>query len=339
MNHSPLSSRPRVLVTGASGPAGSSLLTQLGERGIPVLGVDMAPRPRPDGLRILQGPPATAPDFVSALAAICEEYSIDLLIPTVDEELSVLAPLRTALLHRARIAVAPTAAVAIAADKWLTHRVAESSGLAVPRSLEAPTLTEEGAYWLGFPYVVRPRVARGGRGVRLETTFPPAMPLRDTEMVSAFLPGTEYCAQLYLPAAGSSPRDGAVNGAGGDVISGARDGARDGARYGARRRPTVVVLEKTSLASGQHGNATGVRRVNAPDVAELALAAAQAVGLSGAADVDIRRDTHGRPALIEINARFGAHSAHAPELLDALLEAYAPAEPASAPRSTVEVRA
>ncbi|MGJ9529631.1 hypothetical protein [Actinotignum sp. GS-2025a] len=331
MNHSPLSSRPRVLVTGASGPAGSSLLTQLRERGIPVLGVDMAPRPRPDGLRILQCPPATAPDFVSALAAICEEYSIDLLIPTVDEELSVLAPLRTALLHRARIAVAPTAAVAIAADKWLTHRVAESSGLAVPRSLEAPTLTEEGAYWLGFPYVVRPRVARGGRGVRLETTFPPAMPLRDTEMVSAFLPGTEYCAQLYLPAPGSSPRDGAVNGAGGDVISGARDGAR--------RCPTVVVLEKTSLASGQHGNATGVRRVNAPDVAELALAAAQAVGLSGAADVDIRRDTQGRPALIEINARFGAHSAHAPELLDALLETYTPAEPASAPRSTVEVMA
>ena len=164
MNHSPLSSRPRVLVTGASGPAGSSLLTQLWERGVPVLGVDMAPRPRPDGLRILQCPPATAPEFVSALAAICEEYSIDLLIPTVDEELSVLAPLRTALLHRARIAVAPTAAVAIAADKWLTHRVAESSGLAVPRSLEAPTLTEEGAYWLGFPYVVRPRVARGGAG-------------------------------------------------------------------------------------------------------------------------------------------------------------------------------
>ncbi|MDY5138838.1 hypothetical protein R6H00_06525, partial [Actinotignum timonense] len=63
------------------------------------------------------------------------------------------------------------------------------------------------------------------------------------------------------------------------------------------------------------------------------------VGLSGAADVDIRRDTHGRPALIEINARFGAHSAHAPELLDALLEAYTPAEPASAPRGTVEVTA
>ncbi|MGJ9623975.1 hypothetical protein ACRQGP_02050 [Actinotignum sp. GS-2025b] len=327
MNHSPLSSRPRVLVTGASGPAGSSLLTQLGERGIPVLGVDMAPRPHPDGLRILQCPPATAPDFVSALAAICEEYSIDLLIPTVDEELSVLAPLRTALLHRARIAVAPTAAVAIAADKWLTHRVAESSGLAVPRSLEAPTLTEEGAYWLGFPYVVRPRVARGGRGVRLETTFPPATPLRDTEMVSAFLPGTEYCAQLYLPAPGSVRRDGAVNGAG------------SGARGGARRRPTVVVLEKTSLASGQHGNATGVRRVEAPDVAELALAAARAVGLSGAADVDILRDTQGRPALIEINARFGAHSAHAPELLDALLEAYAPTEPASEARSTVEVTA
>lgn len=323
MNHSPLSSRPRILVTGASGPAGSSLITQLRARGIPALGVDMAPRPRADGATILRCPPATAPDFVSVLAAICEEHSIDLLIPTVDEELSVLAPLRTALLHRARIAVAPTAAVAIAADKWLTHRVAESSGLAVPRSLEGPALTEEGAYWLGFPYVVRPRVARGGRGVRLETSFPPTVPLRETEMVSTFLPGTEYCAQLYLPAPGSPRRNGAANGAGDN----------------ARRRPTVVVLEKTSLASGQHGNATGVRRVKAPDVAELALAAARAVGLNGAADVDIRRDTQGRPALIEINARFGAHSAHAPELLDALLDAYVPAQATLAPCSTVEVTA
>ncbi|MDK6292875.1 hypothetical protein QP095_10345, partial [Aerococcus urinae] len=85
-------------------------------------------------------------------------------------------------------------------------------------------------------------VARGGRGVRLETTFPPTVPLRDTEMVSAFLPGTEYCAQLYLPLPASG------------------------------HTATVVVLEKTSLASGQHGNATGVRRVKAPDVAELALA-------------------------------------------------------------------
>ena len=309
MTHSALTSRPRVLVTGAGGPAGSSLLTQLDARRIPVLGVDMAPRPRTDGARILPCPPATAPDFVSALAAICEEYSIDLIIPTVDEELSILAPLRSALLHRARIAVSPTAAVAIAADKWLTHRVADSLGLAVPRSLEGPALTEEGAYWLGFPYVVRPRVARGGRGVRLETTFPPTVPLRDTEMVSAFLPGTEYCAQLYLPLPASG------------------------------HTATVVVLEKTSLASGQHGNATGVRRVKAPDVAELALAAARAVGVNGAADVDIRRDTQGRPALIEINARFGAHSAHAPELLDALLDAYAPAEATSAPHSAIKVTA
>jgi carbamoyl-phosphate synthase large subunit len=35
--------------------------------------------------------------------------------------------------------------------------------------------------------------------------------------------------------------------------------------------------------------------------------------------VDVRRRADGTPVILEINARFGANSHHAPEVLDALL--------------------
>jgi carbamoyl-phosphate synthase large subunit len=51
----------------------------------------------------------------------------------------------------------------------------------------------------------------------------------------------------------------------------------------------------------------------------VALAACQAIGLRGPADVDVRRRADGTPVVLEINARFGANLTHAPEVLDALL--------------------
>ena len=47
-----------------------------------------------------------------------------------------------------------------------------------------------------------------------------------------------------------------------------------------------------------------------------------AVRLQGPLDVDIRRRADGTPVVLEVNARFGANSAHAPEILTALLTNY-----------------
>ena len=81
----------------------------------------------------------------------------------------------------------------------------------------------------------------------------------------------------------------------------------------------AVVLRKTGLKSGRHGNATGVERVQEPGIAELALGAARTLGLTGPVDIDIRLRNDGTPLVLEINARFGANSANAPEVLDAVL--------------------
>ncbi|WP_277211366.1 ATP-grasp domain-containing protein [Isoptericola croceus] len=88
---------------------------------------------------------------------------------------------------------------------------------------------------------------------------------------------------------------------------------------GDARAHVTVVLEKTALAEGRVGNATGVRRVRADDVADVASRAVVALGLTGPVDLDVRRDAAGRPVVLEVNARFGTNCAAAPEVIDAVL--------------------
>lgn len=280
--------RDRVLVTGALGPAGASLCRQLRDRGVDVLGVDMAEQVG-GGMRTRRVPAAGDSSFVPALMRIVRDEHADLLIPTVSEELPVLAMLaETRPTTGARIEVGPAAGVSIANDKWLTYLRLAEAGVEVPRSVLPGDLDDEVARWLGDTVVAKPRVGRGGRDVSVHRGPPPGG-LDDAVIVQEFVPGTEYAPNLYLGA----------------------------------ERAVAVVLEKTALAHGTVGNAVEVRRLDAeqaPDVTDVALRAARALGLTGAVDLDIRRRADGVPVVLEVNARCGANSAYAPEVLDAVLD-------------------
>jgi carbamoyl-phosphate synthase large subunit len=276
----------RLLVTGAGGPAGSSLVAQLRARGHDVVGADV---------RELAGavavPAANDPALVPALARLVRTQRIDVVVPTVSEELPVLAD-AAPLLAPARVLVAPVEAVRLAHDKLLTARALHAAGVPVP-AFGVPDDHPDAAHAVatfGGPVVVKPRVSRGGRGVEVVDDAWDgswrALPARS--IVQAFAPGTEYAPVVYRRAAAAEP----------DV---------------------TVVLEKTELASGRVGNAVAVRRAVADDVADVARRAVLTLGLTGAVDLDVRRDVRGRPVVLEVNARFGANSAAAPELLDAML--------------------
>jgi len=288
--------KARVLVTGVGGPAGRSLSVQLMKRGHAVVGVDMAPVVL-DGIEFHFVPPASDPDFVPALSALREREGVDLVVPTVTEELVVIAAVRQEI--TVPVVVGEAAAVTVADDKLLTCRHLSVAGVAVPRfALPSEVLElDDVTAVLGLPFISKPRRGRGGRGTAVHEKATLAS-FDDSTILQEFIPGVEYAPNLYLAA---DPRD--------DV---------------------VVVLEKTELAHGVIGNAIAVRRVVADDVAAVAHAAGRAIGLTGPVDLDVRRRADGTPVVLEINARFGANSAQAPEVLDALLAEHLGGEQAAA---------
>src|SRR5712664_4167178 len=144
---------------------------------------------------------------------------------------------------------------------------------------------------LGFPLLSKPRFGRGGRGVVVHCAANDLGKAANDEVVwQEFLPGEEYDLNLFIE------RDGSV--------------------------PAAVVLRKTGLKEGLVGNATGVERVRRPDIAEMGARAARSLGLEGPLDMDIRLDTDGNPAVLEVNARLGANVLSAREVLDALDDAW-----------------
>jgi carbamoylphosphate synthase large subunit len=276
------------LVTGVGGPAGKSVAGLLLERNQRVVGADMRVITLPQ-VAFHPVPPANAPDFLSSIHAIAESARVDLIIPTVSEELPVFAS-GWAWQAEFPLLISSAQAIKIANDKYLTAVALSASGVSVPRFALPSQLhsAQEVAQKIGWPCISKPRVGRGGREVTWhpQQDWPVISALSDAYILQEFATGTDFAPNVYI---------------------------------GPDGKAIVVVLEKTELKEGLVGNAKSVRRVDAPDVAELAVAAAKAAGLVGPLDIDIRRRTDGVPVVLEINARFGANIRHAPEVLDALL--------------------
>ncbi len=276
------------LVTGVGGPAGESVAKLLLEHQQRVAGTDIRIINLPD-VAFYPVPPANAPDFLSSILAIAHNARVDLIIPTVSEELPMFA---SGWVWQADfpVLVSSAEAVRIANDKYLTATALSANGVSVPRfalpsQLHSP---QEVAHKIGWPCISKPRVGRGGREVTWhpQEDWPAIAALGDGYILQEFAAGTDFAPNVYL--------------------------GQDG-------QATVVVLEKTELKEGLVGNAKSVRRVQAQDVADLAAAAARAVGLFGPLDIDIRRRSDGVPVVLEINARFGANIRYAPEVLEAVL--------------------
>ena len=146
-------------------------------------------------------------------------------------------------------------------------------------------------HWGGGPVVVKPRVSRGGRGVHVvEAADDPIWDaLDDSGSCRSSLAGSSTARRCYR-----SPRTGAACGRAGEDRSQAGTGRQ---RDLGRRLPDDA----------------------APDVAALARRTVETLDLVGPVDLDVRRLDDGTPVVLEVNARFGAVSTGAPELLDAVL--------------------
>ena len=265
-------SSTRVLVTGAGGPAGIAVIRALARRrDVVVLAADMDGWA--SGLYLVESgsrrllPPGRSDEFVPALAAMVRDDAIDVVIATVDAELLTLGP-RRAELEPAVLAAPSEETIAVALDKFsLAERC---SGLVnVPRTvLAGPAALATD--W-EFPVIAKPRFGAGSRGVRAvpDRAALEALPEDEGLIVQDMLPGEEYSVDVIAD----------LNG---HVVA-------------------AVPRTRTRVDSGV---AIAGRTVHDPELEATAAAVALAIGLVGVANVQLRRDRAGRPALLEVNPRF-----------------------------------
>lgn len=260
-----------VLVTGAGGPAGVAVIRSLLTRDdVSVFAADM------DGWasglylvdasrrRIIE--PGLASGFVDGIIQLCAADGIDVVFSTVDVELPALAARRHEL--GAVLAAPSLETLEVCLDKY---RLAEAcaTALRVPttRLLDADGVSEP---WQ-FPVIVKPRRGAGSRGVRLVASRADleSMPLDDALIIQEHLPGAEFSVDVFADASGA-------------VVA-------------------AVPRTRTRVDSGV---SIAGRTVRDASLESTAAAVARAIGLSGVANVQLRYDAAGVPALLEVNPRF-----------------------------------
>jgi carbamoyl-phosphate synthase large subunit len=100
-------------------------------------------------------PRLNTPDYPAALIDICRRETVAMIFPLIDPDIPVLVHHRAAIeATGARLAVVPSEAAALTADKWLTVQFFKRLGLPVaqswlPGELDPETIT--------FPLFIKPR--------------------------------------------------------------------------------------------------------------------------------------------------------------------------------------
>jgi carbamoyl-phosphate synthase large subunit len=263
----------RVLVTGAGGPAAIAAMRSLGaDPAVELIAADMDPWAAglylvPPQSRTLV-PAGAAPEFPYALLARCRELDVHVVLPTVDAELKPLAGARaTFRVHGIELLLAPAAALDVILDKLALAEHCAGT-VRVPRT-EPLVAGTDPASWT-YPVVVKPRTGSGSRGFRTIAAAAELAALAHAPglLVQEFLPGDEFSI---------------------DVLAGA-DGH-------------VIASVPRLRARVDSGVSVGGRTVHDAELESFGRAVAEATGITYVANVQVKRDAAGRPALLEVNPR------------------------------------
>jgi len=221
----------------------------------------------PDRRHIL--PRGDDPRIASMLLDLCRAEEVDVLVPTVDTELLPLAQAREEFAAAGvTLVVAQEETLAVCLDKW---RLAERCREAV--RVPDTWLVDEGfdASEPSLPVIVKPRSGSGSRGIALleRREELEALPRDGSLLLQEHLPGPEHSLDVLARA------DGHVAG--------------------------VVPRERLKVDSGI---AVTGRTKHDERLDTFAREVARLIGLTTVANVQVKEDADGEPALLEVNARF-----------------------------------
>ncbi len=264
---------PRVLVTGTGGPSGISILRAMEGEPVTMLAADIDPFAA--GLYLVGADRrflvarGADPRFATDLLARATREGIDVVVPTVDTELLPLSRMREEFAAEGvTLVLASEATLAVCLDKWaLAQRCA--GRVRVPKTTVVDASFDPAA--IELPVIVKPRSGSGSRGIRLVARPGDLETLeRDgTLLVQEHLPGPEH--SLDVLARG----DGHV--------------------------AAVVPRERLKVDSGI---AVTGRTLHDDALDTFAREVAAAIGLTTVANVQVKEDADGEPALLEVNPRF-----------------------------------
>jgi carbamoyl-phosphate synthase large subunit len=264
---------PRILVTGAGGPSGISILRAMEREPVAMLAADIDPYAA--GLYLVGADRrfliarGDDPRFATDLLARCVREDVDVVVPTVDTELLPLARMRGEFAAEGVVLVlAAEATLAVCLDKWaLAERC--SGRVRVPVTVVVDDAFD--AAGIELPAIVKPRSGSGSRGIRLveRRAELEALERDGTLLVQEHLPGPEHSLDVLARA------DGHV--------------------------AAVVPRERLKVDSGI---AVTGRTLHDDDLEAFAREVAAAIGLTTVANVQVKEDADGEPALLEVNPRF-----------------------------------
>jgi len=142
--------------------------------------------------RSYEAPLSSAPDYLDAIDDICKRERVGLIIPTIDDELTMFARAIDRFARRGvRVAVSPPETTVLCNDKYFTSRALRARGISAVETclpIELPANPT-------FPLFIKPRFGRGSVGA-----FPVRTPrelafFRDyvpQPVVQSFLGGPEF---------------------------------------------------------------------------------------------------------------------------------------------------
>lgn len=148
-------------------------------------------------------PRADSPEFAPAMLAICREFGVHFVVPTIDTELLALSEAFEDFRRiGTSIAVSAAGFVAMARDKLATVRALEQAGVPAPRTATLETVRSDPEAW-PWPLLVKPRHGSAGRAVSVVASVA-ELPERETEPLIAqqLLTGAEYTVNMFVDETG-----------------------------------------------------------------------------------------------------------------------------------------
>ena len=179
-----------VIVTGAGGPAGVSVIRELQRLGHRTIGVDASPDAV--GIRLADHgatiPLATDASLSDALNRVADDYGATTLISTIPDEMMTLR--RLEMPHWF-----PSVDALIACtDKWAFYQAMKWAGEMVP-----DTVLDIDKVDIPRPWIIKPRLGSGSRGIRRTDNRLLLYPLtHDGDIVQTEITGREFTADCLI---------------------------------------------------------------------------------------------------------------------------------------------